>query len=74
MKNKHKTDHRAGGDILKKAETILGEHVDARTCAQYMAFYADKTEDVIRSSLRELLLELLGEERAERIFRAHFGK
>lgn len=74
MKNTNKKSDHAGDSVLKKAEILLTEYLDPQTHASYMAFYADKTDAVIQRSVRELLAELVGEEQAKKIFRAHFGK
>jgi hypothetical protein len=55
-------------DISHFKEVAVEEISDTlgqKTAEMYSAFYADKSQDIIRMSLTELLIEVVGEDQAK---------
>jgi hypothetical protein len=48
--------------IINSACKLITDNLGATTAGQYRKFYQDKSEEVIKISIRELLTELVGPE------------
>ena len=61
-------------NFIKDASALIGRYLGTHTAEMYQNFYREKKEDVILASLRALLSELVGENKAKLEFEKLFQK
>jgi hypothetical protein len=56
-------------NIKEKAVNIIASYFGANTAGLYKEYYKDKNEDLVIISLRELLTEIVGVDKAENVLK-----